>query len=862
MLAPWWLLGTLIVVFGAFAFAAARAGRDSDTVRPLCALGLLALPYLPWLPDRLPVLRAAAGPARFLVWTVVAWLVGAPGIARSLGASMGRWRWCVPLARRSLVIFVASAVVFGAVAWRMVGTPLFPGGDEPHYLVITQSLLRDGDLKIENNHARGDYREYFGQTLKPDYLALGKDGAIYSVHPVGMPILAIPAFTLGGYHGVVVMMILMAALASTLMWRWAFEFTGSAPAATFAWAGAALTAPFLFNAFTVYPEIPAALAVMVALTWRPSATTVGVALIRGTAIGVLPWLSTKYAPMAAALVVVSVLRGGWKPRAILALVTPVVALFAGWFAFFYVIWGTISPSAPYGASEPMTLRYLAHGGLGLLFDQEYGLVAAAPVLIAGLVGIGHLVRTGGARARRGLELAATFGALLVTVGAFRLWWGGEASAGRPVASGLLLLGLPLAWLYARSADRPAARAGLHVLLALSLGMVGVMLLSPDGMLAHQDRDGTSVLVDWASPTWPLSSAFPSFIIGSLREAIARMLAWLMMGAVVAWLVWRLGPRRFGAGALAALMLAVAGSATVASVFWTTAALPAFAPESRDRVPLLDRFDRARRPTAVLFDPLSRISSADALSRVTLIARPGLRTDPQSLDPLWNARFALPAGEYRLRLTRPAAASAGGTMLALQVGRTGPALERWSIEGPVWERRFLLPVDADFVAILAPPELGAVDGELQLTPVMVVDEGSRIRRPPGSGVLRHGGLTAFFHGDGAFPEADGFWTRGSATAQVTYAADAGSPVRAVGVIVDCGPVANEVTLSTPTWEERVALTPGSTRAVMIPTVAQPALGLQVAPVEIAVRSGFVPALVDRTSTDRRSLGCWIAFAPQP
>ena len=97
------------------------------------------------------------------------------------------------------------------------------------------------------------------------------------------------------------MLVLMAALAALLLWQWMREITGSTSAATFAWAAAALTAPYLFNTFTVYPEIPGALAVMVAMAWRPESTSVGVMLLRGVAIGALPWLSTKYAPMAAAV---------------------------------------------------------------------------------------------------------------------------------------------------------------------------------------------------------------------------------------------------------------------------------------------------------------------------------------------------------------------------------------------------------------------------------------------------------------------------------------------------------------------------------------------------------------------------------
>ena len=219
LLPPWWLLAALVVIFGAIAVGAERAGRDPDVVLPLCALGLLALPYLPWLPDRVPVLRAAAGPARNLLWLVVIWLIAYRGL--------GSLRWRVGAVLSPAVIFVASAIIFGTVAWRLTATPLFPQGDEPHYLVMTQSLLHDGDLRIEDNHQREEYRAYLNEPLRPDYLTRGVDGQIYSVHPVGLPVLAMPAFALGGYRGVVAMLVLMAALAAALLWQWAREITGS-----------------------------------------------------------------------------------------------------------------------------------------------------------------------------------------------------------------------------------------------------------------------------------------------------------------------------------------------------------------------------------------------------------------------------------------------------------------------------------------------------------------------------------------------------------------------------------------------------------------------------------------------------------
>jgi len=101
-----------------------------------------------------------------------------------------------PAARLPVLAGALSFAIFSLAAWG--ASPSLPGGDEPHYLVITQSLLRDGDLKIENNHQRGDYRAYFVGDLAPDAVRRGQNGGLYSIHAPGVPALVLPAFAIGG----------------------------------------------------------------------------------------------------------------------------------------------------------------------------------------------------------------------------------------------------------------------------------------------------------------------------------------------------------------------------------------------------------------------------------------------------------------------------------------------------------------------------------------------------------------------------------------------------------------------------------------------------------------------------------------
>ena len=146
-----------------------------------------------------------------------------------------------------------------ATAWSVA--PRVPGGDEPHYLVITQSLLSDGDLRIENNHARGDTAAYASASLRPDFIRRGRDGQIYSIHAPGVAVVVIPGFLAAGYRGAQATMLLLAAIGGALVWSAAWRASGHAGAAWFAWAAVAGSSTALLQSAMIFPDGPGACAV-------------------------------------------------------------------------------------------------------------------------------------------------------------------------------------------------------------------------------------------------------------------------------------------------------------------------------------------------------------------------------------------------------------------------------------------------------------------------------------------------------------------------------------------------------------------------------------------------------------------------
>ncbi len=889
---PWQALSLVAAMAGlavGLVHGVAWAGRgdaravtvdDADVTRPLFATGVLVLPFLPWLADVWPALTVLAGRFAVVVWLIAglltlraAWIRIAA--ARGLHSSV--------LIGAAPAIAIIGVLFYGGVAWRFAGTGLFPGGDEPHYLVLAQSLWRDHDFKIENNHARGDTFEYYRLPLQPHYLVRGRDAEIYSIHPVGLALIAAPIYAAGGYFGVVAFLVACAAAAGTGLWVAAHRLTGSGRAATLAWLGGALSAPFVFNSITIYPEIPAAACAMAAYLIATRDGGIGGntrrAAVCGAVLALLPWLSSKYGLMMAALAVLALGRV-WLPmtadsapgpdapvvtagddtpvpvaqriRVAVALALPMVVSVAVWMAFFYWIWGSPLPSVVYGTQRPVRWEYFVKGGPGLLFDQEYGIVPAAPIFAASLVGLGAMLLSDARSRRVAAEIVVVFVALLVPVGAFHLWSGGSGAIGRPLIAAVLLLGLPIAWLAQRAAANALTAASLVVLVAVSLAQMAFMLVVHQGQLLVAHRNGVSRLLEYWSPSWRLWSLAPSFRMQEPAVAWGFTAAWLIaLAAAVLVITRRRRPLAPGAAGLAACAIGggavalVSGLVPLALDGWRPPAPP---PGARPQIQLLSDFDAQRRPLGLVYDPLRRVPAAAIPPMLMFVAGPEARGGERAgVELLHGARWVLPAGRYDVELD-----GRGGTMegdIGLQVGRHGPPLRTWTIAGARrWTAPFDLAANADFVGFRASPELARAAPVLRLIPRSIPDLRTRRTVPTVMRSRQYGDADVFFYDERLEPEAAGFWTRADATSRFAITLDPDRPTAlrlragARGVAVETKVDGGDV--------QRLTLAAEHTGEVTLRSRHK------VASVEIVTKGGFVPADVDRSSRDRRHLGVWV------
>jgi len=330
-----------------------------------------------------------------------------------------------------------------------------PTGDEPHYLIMTQSLLRDGDFDMRNNYEQMDYLAYYPDII-PDPHVTTVGNHWYPVHGLGLPLLAAPFFAAAGRPGVVVMLALLTVAGLRILWSFLRRVGMGSRATGFATIIAAFTLPLASLSGQVFPEIPAFLIIALALRAIVAPALAGrdfAALLFSLVF--LPWLHPKYAAVALALLLAAALAHRQKRviRALAIACSLFIASVAGLALLTYQWYGVPLPGvsimmakAPFREDWliPLAAHFLVEpwvGLTGVLFDQQSGLFIASPVYVLAIPGLLLLWRR-----KRSLAIICVlvFASLYLPAGAFGVWNGGFSSPARLLTPTVPVLALGIA----------------------------------------------------------------------------------------------------------------------------------------------------------------------------------------------------------------------------------------------------------------------------------------------------------------------------------------------------------------------------------------------------------------------------------
>lgn len=335
-----------------------------------------------------------------------------------------------------LGLIVAAWTMIGIAAHATYGARVT--ADEPQYLLTAISLGHDGDLDIADEIAAEAYRPFHVVDLDPQTYPLDRDGRQISPHDPLLPVMIAPAMRLGGWVAAkATLAVLAAILAMLTAWTAVRRFDVRQGIALPVVGAFACTAPLATYATQIYPEIPAALAVMVAVAALTGQLDRRGGTIFVLALIALPWLSIKYALVAAALFAL----GCWKlrhHRHALALVTGALAIagaaylaahraiYGGWTAYATGDYFSETGELAVVGTQP---NYVGRSRrlVGLLIDDGFGIGAWMIGWLILPFALGFLLR----RRPPGWEMlvaplwAGWFTATFVALTMHGWWWPGR-----------------------------------------------------------------------------------------------------------------------------------------------------------------------------------------------------------------------------------------------------------------------------------------------------------------------------------------------------------------------------------------------------------------------------------------------------
>ncbi len=337
------------------------------------------------------------------------------------------------LRKKLVLLFVVALLFYGAGSAILVTKGISFSGDEPHYLLISHSVLKDGDFDLSNNYANRDYAKIMPPQVQiSPHIAPGTGGK-YSFHSPGLSMLLLPFYSLGSLFSRTAMSVIIrcgmsvfGALLGIQIFLFALQEWKKEGLAFGLWLLFSFTSPVFFYSIHIYPEIIVTLFSLTAfrlLRFQRSFTKLQL-LGLGFFLSTIIWLhAVKYVfifiPLFLYAFWVLPIRQKIRWNILYFLFFP-LCLFSLHIAFSSAFYNSISPFAvsiqgPSTTTDSITyirslfvdipFRYRWETLLGYFLDQRDGLLPYAPLYFFAFLG---MIEMGKRRSRElGLVLCLT-----------------------------------------------------------------------------------------------------------------------------------------------------------------------------------------------------------------------------------------------------------------------------------------------------------------------------------------------------------------------------------------------------------------------------------------------------------------------
>jgi len=415
---------------------------------------------------------------------------------------------------------VALMIYLLAIVGAMLPFPI--DGDEPFYLLITESIVKDHDLDLANQYRDLAHSATHRLDLVPQYGDRVRPRGTYSRLEPFLALLLAPGFAIAGLAGALATMALFGALLVRSTIR-LFEDEGISDAtARQLFPLIAFGPPIVFYAARIWPEVPAA--------WCFVEAVRGVRQRRavrwGTALLGLVLLKLRFG-----LIAIVLLLRVWKPTLKRALIAAaILILLAVAFALSAHKAWELRPGPPY---------FYLLGIAGLTVDGAAGIAFQAPLYLFGLIALARW-RAMPSGFRLGMSASALY---LIYLFPRTEWHGGWSPPLRYIVVFCPILALGAAALWERIDAGPKL-----VVTAWTLGLVVHGLAFPFRLF--HIANGESPLGDWLGARF--HSDFSRLIPSTIRPNLAALAGGIVV--VVLLIVFRTG--RTFTPAVAAVLVAL------------------------------------------------------------------------------------------------------------------------------------------------------------------------------------------------------------------------------------------------------------------------------------------------------------------